>query len=426
MRLTPFRLIFGAAVAAGALVPVLVPSVESLRRGDRSPLQVAGFWSQKAAPVDTPAVERELLAATTRARSLALAERAAEARAAARRVLDELAAPDRPAPAVVYRLDAGFPDGGPANSAFKQSDSVRAALLLRVTTLSDTIDWLRRRTAEGALGHVRTALIGRAPSAWALGTAFNPDDSRERGWLLLPDALGDGRCATIFGPRQLRGMNLQNPIGPCAWFAAFGPPGAGTKAWLDSTRYLGATNFGDHTGPFPSYRTIDGQGSQLQKERAVMQAFSYEGNSAWVACLAGRPGACQRRLLAGERATWGRLLAGNGPGYLQYGMSFVNGPPDGGSFFASVLDEFGPQRTAALWRSAKPLPEAFLAATGEPLDPWLQRTMAAYEGVHYRAGPWLQFSSVLVLAVIGAGLLIASLAWGRRPQVSSPRAPLAP
>lgn len=429
MRMTSLRLVAGTLLAAGALVPVLVPRFETLTDVDRSAIRLVNVFARRPEPADTTPAERALLAATIRARQLALVERAHDARAAARQTFDAPVAGARTGAEVAYLLDPAFPVRDGAAMRPTRADSALEELPSRLAVLGDAIAKLRQRTADGALGQTRAALVGWAPADRSPGTAFNPDDSRRWGWLLLPDALGAGRCASIFVPRQLALLNYANPLGPCAWFAAFGPPGAGTKAWLDSTRYLAAVNFvvgPNRAAQFQQFHLVDGTTSQLQRERSVMQAFSYEGNVDWVACLAARPGACESLLLRRPTVAWSfGLLSGPEPGYLQY-WRFVNGSPDGGSFFASVLDDFGAERTAMIWRSAKPLPQAFLEATGQPLDAWLQRAMAAYEGVRYRAGPWLRFESLLVLFALCGGLLIAAVRWGRRPQVGAPGAPLTP
>jgi hypothetical protein len=424
--MTSLRLVALTLAAAGAFVPLLVPNVKTLTDVDRSHFRLVNVFARSATPADTTPTERALVVATSRARRLAQLDRAREARVAARRVLDASTRSGRPAAEIMYELDPAFPARGGAGAAPNRTDSALAELPARLATLGDTIAKLRLRAAAGALGQTRAALLGRAPADWKLGTAFNPDDSRSRGWILLPEALGGDRCATVFGPRQVNLLNYGNPLGPCAWFAAFGPPGAGTKAWLDSTHYLAAVNFAGRTNRAAQFHLVDGTASQLQRERSVMQAFSYEGNVEWVACLAGRPTVCESLLLRRQPPSWGYgLLAGPEPGYLLY-WRFANGPPDGGSFFTTVLDDFGAERTAMIWRSSKPLPEAFLLATGQPLDAWMQRAMATYEGVHYRAGPWLQLESLLMLLVLSGGLLFAVLRWGRRPEAAAAGEPMAP
>ncbi len=168
---------------------------------------------------------------------------------------------------------------------------------------------------------------------------------------------------------------LPTPLGPCALYARYGPPGPEIRAWLERGAYafaLGGRGFRSSQGEISSFppRWRSAFGARIR------WSFSTDGT----ACLAGKPDGCRRAVLldgsdspgGGRRWTGTRELPGGGRvtgiEEFRFGFPFTN------RLFGLLWDmeeAFGQDRFQGFWSSEGTVDEAFQAAFQVPLPEWL-------------------------------------------------------
>ena len=204
-------------------------------------------------------------------------------------------------------------------------------------------------------------------------------------------------------------------IGPCAFVAAYGPPGKGIASWLSSTSWLGARH-ADWTS----------RSQPLDKEALYARGTPLDGltgmQGSWrlrellsgsaVACIGGRVPEC-RLALAGRR----RDSAGDdrwthtgivSSRYVPMNPWFTSGfgglGPSEGWVLSDMRQELGAVRFEKFWTSGESVDAAFQTASGERIETWLRRWLQRAYGDD-TLGPAMSMQT----AAVGAGMLIAAL-----------------
>jgi hypothetical protein len=219
-------------------------------------------------------------------------------------------------------------------------------------------------------------------------------------------SLGGGNRRTVV-PAFASALNAA--VGSCDWFAAYGRPGAGIAAWLDST----------------SFAAVRGADPLLHQRRA-MSAGSWTARL-WngrtealsVRCARGATAVCsslvlERPQLAGQAYT---LRATGMISDLRY-IPYVGSPPSA-NFLPWLAHDLGPDAFSRVWQSDASLEAAVAAVAGEPLGDLVRRQIAgampAIQGEEYRASALPRpFHTMLYLFALAVAVRIGAQAVGRR------------
>lgn len=232
-------------------------------------------------------------------------------------------------------------------------------------------------------------------------------------WTLPPSATDGHTCLVLAAlPARIppaawsleygRGSRL---LGPCAFYAAFGAPGARIQQWLThgGVRYALSANWHQVNYEVDQTATL-----------GTTPFEWYTGSFDFVACRTGQVRRCARMVTDPAAALAFRLRVGavTLPGAMESWISSrgLGRSTPGDRFLADLVVAFGPDRFARFWHSAAAPDSAFVQAFGTPLSGWTHQWVeASYPPlpagmvVHPRA--W--FTSVLcvlVLAGVGAGI----------------------
>ena len=331
--------------------------------------------------------------------------------------------------------------------ALRARDTLRARLRgARVAPDSGPVLWIgaalhpsEAAALRAGLDTVRAQLRPwRAPAVIALA----PPDTGGRGitgWstaavYYLPAALDGRTCVTmthnpLYPATDLRAWRRNAPasyirhaLGPCAFYAAFGPPGARIEAWLLRSSGLAATVPDWHADRprrrDPGY-AADANGVDRGARLFEYLLFRTYGSSLEAtACAADNAAMCRRML--DTIATFQmrrRALALQGVGiFAHVGWSASWWDNDVAHFFADLVRTEGRERFTRFWESSAEPDSAFRAAYGESLESWAARWVRA--GGDVRVGPAVRMSSVLISLLLAAVLVGAGSYYTTRRQVS--------
>lgn len=273
-------------------------------------------------------------------------------------------------------------------------------------------DWLEARVQDvrgtepglgsAAVAFVRdTALPGFATLYYALPTETN-------------DA-----CVAIYyrNPRYARARPLYRQLapallGPCAYYARFGPPGQAVDDWL--RRGGAALAIASPTYP-PPVR------SPVSSPDRAMRFVLFGDESAWWlvdqrldfplalnACQGGDEQRC-RDFVTGAREG-DRALQALG---VHVELSWVVETRTA-MFLSDLLSTIGPERFATLWGASGTLEQAFQAAVGTDVGAWTKDWAREHLGKR-AAQPTVTFATLgFSLGVVAAFLAIAALVAVRR------------
>lgn len=244
--------------------------------------------------------------------------------------------------------------------------------------------------------------------------ARKPGYTRRR-WLLstrilMPSPAFGNRCVTVV---RLRGPvpSSLDSIAPsrtlldgCAFFDAFGRPGAEISRWLTATRF----------GRARSYAFV-----LPDSMRPVADAYRLWPNgwrTGWYAagrrCRAGVDAACMALLDS--------ALTGGSNGIARPPLSGTpevtpEGADSRDAMLGSLARDLGAPRFDRVWRSPKPLALAYLDETGEPLGTWIRRQDIA-QFTEARLGPATSPSSMTLTLLSVLALLGAAVRFAARPR----------
>ncbi len=171
-------------------------------------------------------------------------------------------------------------------------------------------------------------------------------------------------------------------LGPCGWLAAYGAPGAGMRAWLDSTgwRAAEAARFIDTPRARAPWRS-----TRVERSPFAISPVVYRERSLGLpvgSCANGDILPCER-LMFSRRL---HVLPWRDSGVLTTGDFHRTNIEEGFSGSTRFLDPrrrflddlrrtIGHDRMGTLWRDSRAFPEAFAAVVGEPLGLWTSRWM---------------------------------------------------
>ena len=207
-------------------------------------------------------------------------------------------------------------------------------------------------------------------------------------------------------------------LGPCAYYAAFGMPGAQVREWLRQRGALMALG-GSWTRNYssnPAEASLGSFTAPTYYPTAAPQLFVYSARA--VTCLVGDASACEsvvldvgpgrRQSSVGSAVRVGYRL---GPITARDATEFAGRETE---LLADMVRSLGKERFARFWTSNESVPTAFQAASGMALGEWVSAWGA--ENIDpIEHGPTIPASTLLGgLGIAGACLLIAVFAARRR------------
>jgi hypothetical protein len=243
---------------------------------------------------------------------------------------------------------------------------------------------------------------GKAPA----GTPFGEGLPGGRDTYLLPDSTDRGVCLlTVVVPNfslpnytiaRLH-ESLKGSLGPCAFYARYGTPGARVRNWLSGRRFDLALS--------PSWDDDAAQGlagylSDMSGSRWWWPII-YSFPPRTVACLGSRLAACRQAVTDsddGQQRTPLRPLIPGAPWDFKQ-IRLVGGD----HFLADVARTVGDDRFIEFWNTTLPIDSALSLALRQPIGEWTvnwERTRI----------PTLPLSPVLRLHELLPGLLLVGLA----------------
>ena len=155
---------------------------------------------------------------------------------------------------------------------------------------------------------------------------------------------------------------LQNALGPCAFYAAFGSPGRPVRQWMAERNFDLAMYPGWTSADRPSRTDWLRDGRQGWWWDAI-----YRSPPATVGCLGGRPLACRAAVLRDADVTMdsvARVVQSDGRWW--FGQSLIPGE----RYLADVATEIGPARFLRFWNSPLPVDTSLTLALGRPIGDW--------------------------------------------------------
>ena len=222
-------------------------------------------------------------------------------------------------------------------------------------------------------------------------------------------ATGD-RCVTVIhvGHLALLGGGAIPPdrglLDGCAFYDAFGMPGAQIAGWMDSTKISYARAL--------SFAPPDSLSTRLR--RWGYEDFFYS-DGRYSRCAAGDLPACSAMIREPITSFYWRYWHDASvppPAESQEVLTRSRG------FNAALLDDMvrdiGPERFERVWQSSKSLDSAYFDATGDQLAAWLHRRTVAMDGP-YHIGPLLSTTSAIITLFSIALSLALSVRLARRP-----------
>jgi hypothetical protein len=84
------------------------------------------------------------------------------------------------------------------------------------------------------------------------------------------------------------------------------------------------------------------------------------------------------------------------------------------TFLEAMVRDLGPARFQRMWRSQKPLPQAYFDETGEPFAGWVRGRLVQFYGP-YHTGPLPTPNSMLLTIVAILAMAAISIRWAPRP-----------
>ncbi len=235
-----------------------------------------------------------------------------------------------------------------------------------------------------------------------------------------------GKAASTYAP--IIGPPRETTLGACGFYAAYGHPGNGMRAWLDHTTWR-ATGYATFTrsdaerAPWIT-RWIDAPGVE-----GLLEALPVDEGSVQLSaqgCANGARGACWAFVNASANGAAGNSTLGvvvPDQRFHYVGRGVVGAADPRPRLLDDLRHDIGDERFAQLWRDARPLPEAFAAITGQSLDRWLSAwARRSVQGDEATAGPAMRWRQVTTAAVPGALFMLMGLAVAGRRRMRPPRA----
>ncbi len=253
---------------------------------------------------------------------------------------------------------------------------------------------------------------------------------------LIPQT-ADAACLTVFAveigerdhrrhlehylPRLLDRINV-SLLGPCAYYMAFGYPGAHVRRWLEGGEYSHALSPGwlgerphlDRSTRYPS-GYMNGRVEAMRNDRLPV-----------VACAAGEAAGCLRGIHAPPIRTWwfpfrdserpsdvvrGRVR------YRNWDWRYHPLGPRQQSLLSDLVIDMGSERFGRFWTSNSQLEVAFHEAFGMAIEDWTMQWARSQIGVP-RRGPSAPTGSVVLSLMVGLVFVGGGAAYASRREVS--------
>lgn len=237
----------------------------------------------------------------------------------------------------------------------------------------------------------------------------------------------DGLVATLSIP-----ASVQQLLGPCAFYRAFGMPGHQIDSWLRTRgwTFAGDGSWSQAAPPIQMQAPFWNRGSTLVAlgpagTTAMLGAQRDELTTKGIACSAGDLVACEHSIV--DPVVPDRLKVMNGN--VLYKPYFALGRSRSGVYYyyglrplgrvepfilADMVRELGRDKFGRFWTSDEPVPAAFEKAAGEPLGQWTSRWLSDQYGPMLHR-PGVSASAVVVGIVLFAlGIFVAAGLSARR------------
>ncbi|MBI2795334.1 MAG: hypothetical protein HYX65_01345 [Gemmatimonadetes bacterium] len=209
--------------------------------------------------------------------------------------------------------------------------------------------------------------------------------------LRIEDSLGTVIADDVFQRQQRERTRENRTLGPCAFLAAFGPPGAAARRWLDSTSWLGAVKANWLEGERGLAKNVTFKNRSASEPALTIAAKRmFEPAPEWRGriCAASETGACPQFLQAGlgsavERAApalliGDRQISRRGESIDTDERRFQD---PRSRFLADLVRTGGRERFLRFWRANGSLPQVYEAIYGVPADvAWQQWTLESIGG----------------------------------------------
>ncbi|HXH63734.1 MAG TPA: hypothetical protein VNG95_06085 [Gemmatimonadales bacterium] len=304
---------------------------------------------------------------------------------------------------------------GPATSA------QRAAL-------ASTLGEMWGRAAPEGFKVAVALVIVRDSGARTPSRADAPDVPRARGvTFVFPDTLHRAMCVAVlpegYGGRQFFRARtplvtvqvsrwLEQGLGPCAFYGAFGSPGREIGRWVNrqGSRFMIDPHWWDRAPRREMAFWTPDPAVPLSRQPVAWWTYFY-GLFSWdgVACYAGQESRCATAVFDST------ALADSQPSRWSSGDWWRDQELVGGTgYLSDLVGDLGADRFSRFWSADIPVDSAFALAAGTSLADWTQRWVWR-TGPRITAGPGAPARDV-VSAVILAALAFAATAWyaGRR------------
>jgi hypothetical protein len=250
-----------------------------------------------------------------------------------------------------------------------------------------------------------------------------PDVPRARGvTFVFPDTLHRAMCLAVLpeglGGRQFfRGPRpavtapisrwLEQGLGPCAFYGAFGSPGREIGRWINGQgyRFAIAPHWWDRTPRREMAFWTPDPALPMSRQSAAWWTYFYS-MFPWdgVACYAGQASRCATAVFDST------ALADSQPSRWSSGDWWRDQVMISGTgYLSDLVGDLGADRFSRVWSADVPLDSGFTLATGTTLAEWTQR-WAWRRGPRISAGP-VAPPLDMATAVVFAALALAATVW---------------
>ena len=257
-----------------------------------------------------------------------------------------------------------------------------------------------------------------------------PSNLPPRHWHYLPETTDGRTCVAVVeigGGQEPWGDHtqwLRRVIGPCAFYAAFGPPGAPLQEWMTAAAMrVASAPAWDEPAHVRAPRDLAigpaGTAPADVAQRIASQMFyrSYLQGFDQTACGAGELEACRRYLAVDPLFAEPSWVSLGMPGIVWNRASLRQWyDPDVIYFLSDLVRLRGRDRFAEFWRAPAGVDSAFAGTYGLSLEQWTMEWVR--QGQDVRVGPYVRRSSVLVSLLLTVLVVAAGAVFTTRRQVS--------
>jgi hypothetical protein len=275
------------------------------------------------------------------------------------------------------------------------SDSIRHVLETELDAVWHKLGLNVTKISVGVVLDIRTGSQRASSSLYLL-----PDSSHRSSCIALLPAAYWGRsllAGTLPSPIARFQAWLQNGLGPCAFYAAFGSPGGAIGRWLSQRNFDLAL--------YPQWGKVD----RTQSEPSQTLSTSDLSQNRWfwmdayrlppsaIGCLAGRDSSCRAAVL-GKAGAGDSVLHMVTTRRWWLGQALVGGD----RYLADVREAVGARRFREFWNSELPVDTALAAVLRTPVGEWTRRWESGLAPM-IRLGPAAPVTAVLLGLLLAAG-----------------------